>query len=192
MWTGTFVSPPETAAARLVHLVVPVRDAAGRLAGGVALEVDARRYVTEAMESWAPAGDFWFALDGEGHALLMTPRAAASLGWNGLGGARLADAGAPSQALLAQRARTRSPASVPPDGAGRGLQPQAWFHPASRRGPLRSRRSDDRGEAAWVLPSRPMRTPRDVIHCLAAAAGRLVVTAIAAWRVSAPGAGRSG
>jgi signal transduction histidine kinase/HAMP domain-containing protein len=105
VWTGTFVGdvPAESTAARLVHLLVPVRDAAGRLVGGVALEIDARRYVMEAMESWEPAGDFWFALDGDGHALFMTPRAAATLGWNGLGGARLADAGAPDLKRLALR-----------------------------------------------------------------------------------------
>src|SRR5262249_37415873 len=81
VWTGTFLASPDASAARLVHLLVPIRGASGALAGGVALEVDARRYVTEAVESWEPAGDFWFALDSGGHTLLMTPRAAAALGW---------------------------------------------------------------------------------------------------------------
>jgi len=111
LWTGAFLAPPETTAARLVHLLVPIRESGGRIEGGVALEVDARRYVMEAMETWEPAGDFWFALDGVGHALLMTPRAAASLGWNGIGGARLAEAAPADLKRLAAKA-LRSPQSV--------------------------------------------------------------------------------
>lgn len=111
IWTGTFLAPPETSAARLVHLLVPVRATSGRLQGGIALEVDARRYVTEAVETWEPVGDFWFAIDSDGHALLMTPRAAAALGWNGLGGARLAEAPAPELKRLAVQA-LRTPQSI--------------------------------------------------------------------------------
>ncbi|HEY4230707.1 MAG TPA: ATP-binding protein [Thermoanaerobaculia bacterium] len=192
VWTGTFVSPPETAAARLVHLLVPVRDASGRLAGGVALEIDARRYVTEAMESWAPAGDFWFALDGEGHALLMTPRAAASLGWNGVGGARLADAGAPELKRLAQRALhvpqfsdqfvldgRRAHIATARVGStqwvfGEGLSEQAL--------------ETIRGEAARALPAATYAgLRRDVILLFVVLLPAvLVVTAIVSRRVSAP------
>jgi len=192
VWTGTFVSPPETASARLVHLLVPVRDASGRLVGGVGLEVDARRYVTEAIESWAPAGDFWFALDGEGHALLMTPRAAASLGWNGIGGARLADAGSPELKRLAQRALhvpqftdqylldgRRARIATARVGStqwvfGEGLSEQAL--------------ETIRGEAARVLPVATYAgLRRDVILLFVVLLPAvLVVTAIVSRRVSAP------
>ncbi|MEP6994198.1 MAG: ATP-binding protein [Acidobacteriota bacterium] len=102
IWTGTYTaSSAPTAAARLVHLLVPVRDGTGQLAAGVAMEVDARRYVVEALETWEPPGDFWFAIDGAGRTVLMTPRAAAVLGWNGIGGAKLSEARTPELKRLA-------------------------------------------------------------------------------------------
>ena len=82
-----------------------MRDGAGRLLAGVAVEVDARRYVSEAMESWQPPGDFWFATDSDGHAVFMTPRAAATLGWSGTGGTSLVEAPSPELKNLAARAR---------------------------------------------------------------------------------------
>ncbi|HEY2796390.1 MAG TPA: ATP-binding protein [Thermoanaerobaculia bacterium] len=192
VWTGTFVSPPETAAARLVHLLLPVRDASGHLVGGVALEVDARRYVAEAMESWAPAGDFWFALDGEGHALLMTPRAAASLGWNGIGGARLGDAGAAELKRLAQRA-LRTPQSSDQyllDGRRARI---ATARVGSTRWVFGEGLSEQaletiRGEAARVLPAETYAgLRRDVILLFVVLLPAvLVVTAIVSRRVSAP------
>ncbi len=111
IWTGTYTDAPQLPASRRVHLLVPVRDRAGRVAAGVGLEVDARRYVTEALETWEPPGDFWFALDGIGHTILMTPRAAAILGWNGVGGAKLTDAGTQELKRLAFRA-LRAPVSM--------------------------------------------------------------------------------
>ena len=103
IWTGAYAGPSLAADPRLVQLVVPVRDTAGNLAAWIALEVDARRYTAEALEIWEPAGDFWFALDAAGHAVLMTPRAAAILGWNGMGGARLSEAGSPELKRLTAR-----------------------------------------------------------------------------------------
>jgi signal transduction histidine kinase/HAMP domain-containing protein len=111
VWTGTYTGPAPATAVRLVHLLVPVRDGSGRVVAGVGLEVDARRYVAEAMETWEPPGDFWFALDGDGHTVLMTPRAAANLGWNGIGGARLAEAAVPELKRLAFRS-LRGPGSM--------------------------------------------------------------------------------
>jgi signal transduction histidine kinase/HAMP domain-containing protein len=195
IWTGTYLARPDTTAARLVHLLVPVRDASGRLAGGVALEIDARRYVAEAIESWAPAGDFWFALDGDGHALLMTPRAAATLGWNGLGGARLSDAGAADLKRLALRA-LRSPQTNDQyvlDGSrariatarigatrwvfGEGLSEQAL--------------DTIRGEAARVQPaSTYANLRRDVLLLfMVLLPAFLVVIGIVSRRVSAPVSG---
>jgi signal transduction histidine kinase/HAMP domain-containing protein len=111
VWTGTYTGPPQAAAARLVHLLVPVRDDSGRIVAGVALEVDARRYVADAVETWEPPGDFWFAIDGEGHTVLMTPRSVAILGWNGIGGAKLSDAETPELRRLALKA-LRAPQSM--------------------------------------------------------------------------------
>jgi signal transduction histidine kinase/HAMP domain-containing protein len=93
------------------ELFIPVRDGAGRLIAGVAIEVDVRRYVAEAMEAWHPAGDFWFATDSDGHVVFMTPRAAAVLGWSGAGGVALS--AAPSSALkqLALRGRSENRSS---------------------------------------------------------------------------------
>ena len=98
VWTGLYAGPVlDAEEARLATCLVPVRSAAGRLLAGVALDVDPRRYVTEAFAGSDPVGDFWFATDGEGHAIAMTPRAGALLGWSGVGGAPLGEA--PSAAL---------------------------------------------------------------------------------------------
>ena len=97
---------------------VPVRDAAGKLVGVVALEVDARRYVAEAMEGWQAPGDFWFATDSDGHAVSMTPRAGAVLGWSGAEGQSLSDAPSNELRRLAVRSRgsTRSSEEYQVDG----------------------------------------------------------------------------
>ncbi len=149
----------------------------GASVAGIALEIDARRYVAEAVESWEPTGDFWFALDAEGHTLLMTPRAAATLGWNGIGGARLADAASPDLKRLASRAlRSRQSvdqyvldgrrsriATARVAGAGwvfcEGLSEQAL--------------DTIRGEAARVQPARDVRraAARRAAAVLPAAAG---------------------
>ena len=99
---------------RYPTVFVPVRDAAGELLAGVAIEVDARRYVADAMETWQAPGDFWFATDSDGHVVYMTPRAAAVLGWSGAE-RRAADLGARARVEATwrpgagrRRARTRS------------------------------------------------------------------------------------
>ncbi|MGE5412773.1 MAG: ATP-binding protein [Syntrophomonadaceae bacterium] len=105
VWTGLYAGPSiDAEQARLATCLVPVRDGAGRLLAGVALDVDPRRYVTEAFAGSDPVGDFWFATDGAGHGLAMTPRAGALLGWSGVGGATLADAPSPALKALAARA----------------------------------------------------------------------------------------
>ncbi len=83
---------------------MPVRDATGRLLAGVALDVDPRHSVSDSFASWEPVGDFWFATDGAGHALSMTPRAAAALGWSGVGGSLLSGAPSPELRRLALKA----------------------------------------------------------------------------------------
>ena len=95
VWTGAYAGLALAPEMRLVRLFVPLRAESGRVAGVIALDIDARRYVAEALESWEPAGDFWFAVDGAGHSVLMTPRTAAVLGWNGVGGATLAGSSRP-------------------------------------------------------------------------------------------------
>ncbi len=97
-------------AQRSATLAVPVRDSEGRLVGGVWLEVDPRRYVEEAFDTWEPVGDLWFATDAAGHAVAMTPRAAAALGWSGAGGSVLSEAPSPELKRLALRA-LRAPRS---------------------------------------------------------------------------------
>ncbi len=104
VWTGVYGGPSITAEPRTASVFVPVRDAAGALVAGIALDLDPRRYVAEAFETWQPPGDLWFATDAEGHALLMTPRSAAALGWSGVGGTVIADAPSPELKKLAARA----------------------------------------------------------------------------------------
>jgi signal transduction histidine kinase len=95
VWMASEAGRSPAGAARLSQLFVPVRNEAGAPVAIVALEVDVRRYMAEEFESWEPAGDFWFATDRTGRAVLMTPRAAAVLGWNGLTGTRLAEGPSP-------------------------------------------------------------------------------------------------
>ncbi|HTY42171.1 MAG TPA: ATP-binding protein [Thermoanaerobaculia bacterium] len=119
VWTGLYAGPMVSREdQRLTSVMVPVRNAAGRLVGGVSLDVDPRRYVAETFESWEPVGDFWFATDGAGHALSMMPRAAAVLGWGGVGGTVLSDAPSPELKKLALRAlrQPRSEAEYDVDG----------------------------------------------------------------------------
>ena len=90
--------------------------------------MDPRRYVTEAFAGSEPVGDFWFATDAAGHALAMTPRAGALLGWSGVGGAALAEA--PSPALKGsprRRWRSREPRASTRSTASRcASPPRAW------------------------------------------------------------------
>jgi signal transduction histidine kinase/HAMP domain-containing protein len=105
VWVEGHAGPNSPGSSRFPTFFVPVRDGAGRLLAGVAVEVDARRYVAEAMESWQPPGDFWFATDSDGHAVFMTPRAVALLGWSGAGGTPLSEAPSPELRHLAARGR---------------------------------------------------------------------------------------
>ena len=57
-WVEGHAGPNVSADARFSTLFVPVRDRSGRLLAGIAIEVDASRYVAEAMENWQPAGRF--------------------------------------------------------------------------------------------------------------------------------------
>jgi signal transduction histidine kinase len=91
VWLPAFSGPRMTLESRLVGLFVPVRDAAGKLLAGVSLGIDASRFFAEAAEAGELQGDFWCALDGEGHAILMTARAAALLKWRGDANEALAD-----------------------------------------------------------------------------------------------------
>ena len=119
---------------RFAELFVPVRAESGRLLGVVGLEVDAGRYVAEALESSEPVGDVCFATDSDGHALFMTPRAAAALGWPGGAGSRLSDAPSPEAKRLAVRARggPRSNEEYVIDGkpvriASARVEPTGWL-----------------------------------------------------------------
>jgi signal transduction histidine kinase/HAMP domain-containing protein len=108
VWTGLYAGPvldPEES--RLVTCLVPVRTNQGRLLAGVAVDVDPRHDVTEAFAGSDPVGDFWFATDAAGHALAMTPRAGALLGWSGVGGAALGEAPSPALKALAAKARVQ-------------------------------------------------------------------------------------
>ena len=104
VWTGVYAGPSLTSDPRTASVFVPVRNPAGALVAGIALDLDPRRYVAEAFETWQPPGDIWFATDAAGHALLITPRAAAALSWTGVGGSVIADAPSPELKKLAARA----------------------------------------------------------------------------------------
>ncbi|HKD16720.1 MAG TPA: GAF domain-containing protein, partial [Thermoanaerobaculia bacterium] len=119
LWVGLLAGPSESPDDRkLAAVFVPVRDAAGRLVAGVSLDVDPRRYVAEAFETWDPVGDFWLATDASGHSITMTPRAAAALGWSGSGGGSLSEAASPELKRLAVKAlkAPRSAAEYEVDG----------------------------------------------------------------------------
>jgi signal transduction histidine kinase len=111
VWVGADAGPSPAGGTRLSSVFVPVRDGAGALVAIVALDVDARRYVAQEFESWEPAGDFWFAIDGSGRAVFMTPRSAAVLGWNGMRGSRLSEGPSPELRRLSTAALAR-PATV--------------------------------------------------------------------------------
>lgn len=177
---------------RFPSLFVPVRDAAGRLVAAVAIEPDARRYIAEAMESWQPAGDFWFATDSDGHAVYVTPRAAAVLGWSGMGGAPLSSAPSPELKELAARGRgaTRSSEEYLVDGrrvriASARVGSTGWIF---YEGLSREALDTIRGEAAATFPPSSLSTlRRDVLVLfLMLLPAAFVVIGIVSRRVSAP------
>ena len=112
VWVPAFSGPRMTQETRLVGLLVPVRDATGKLLAGVSLGIDARRFFSEAVDAGELQGDLWCALDGEGHAILMTARAADVLKWRGEASETLADSPDSERQALAKEvlgsARTES------------------------------------------------------------------------------------
>jgi signal transduction histidine kinase len=111
VWAGRDAGPSPPGSSRLSRVSVPVRDGGGGVVAMVTLDVDARRYLAQEFEVWEPAGDFWFATDAAGRAVLMTPRASAVLGWNGMRGTRLAEGPSPELRRLSSAALAR-PATV--------------------------------------------------------------------------------
>jgi signal transduction histidine kinase/HAMP domain-containing protein len=99
---------PET---RLSTLFVPVRDDSGKLVAAISMDIDARRYVTDALESGEVQGDFWMVADSSGHAVYMTSRAAELLHWRPTTGEALSDTPDPERRRLAA-AIFASPRSV--------------------------------------------------------------------------------
>ena len=81
VWDATSGGARLTPENRLVSLFVPVRDDAGALIAAVAMDVDARRYVVEALESGEMPGDVWFVVDSAGRIVHMTGRSAELLRW---------------------------------------------------------------------------------------------------------------
>ncbi len=102
VWTAAFAGPTMTPETRDVSLFVPVRDASGVLRGAVALEVDPRRYATQAVDRGGLPGDLWFALDGMGHALVMPAKAGELIRWRGDETERLEDSEDPERRRLAR------------------------------------------------------------------------------------------
>jgi signal transduction histidine kinase/HAMP domain-containing protein/PAS domain-containing protein len=178
--------------ARYPGVFVPVRDPAGRLIAAVALEVDARRYVAEAMEAWQPPGDFWFATDADGHLVFMTPRAGAILGWTGARGVPLSQAPSPELKQLAARGSggPRSNEEYLVDGkrmrvASARVGATGWiFYEGLSREALET----IRGEAAGAFPPATLSTiRRDVLLLFVLLLPAVfAVIGIVSKRVSAP------
>jgi signal transduction histidine kinase/HAMP domain-containing protein len=193
VWSEGHSGPStESADPRFPSLFVPVRDASGRLLAGVAFEVDARRHIAEAMENWQASGDFWFATDSDGHAVYMTPRAAAVLGWSGAGGTPLSSAPSPELKELAARGRRagRSSEEYLVDGkririASARVGTTGWIF---YEGLSREALDTIRGEAAATFPPSSLSTlRRDVLLLFALLLpAAFAVIGIVSRRVSAP------
>ena len=185
-WTDT---PGE---GRFAEVFVPVRAESGRLLGVVGLEVDAGRYVAEALESSDPVGDVCFATDSDGHALFMTPRAAAALGWPGGAGSRLSDAPSPEAKRLAVRARSgpRSNEEYLIDGkpvrvASARVEPTGWVF---YEGLSKEAMETVRGEGAGAFPPASLSMlKRDVLVLFMLLIPAVVaVLVMASRRISSP------
>jgi signal transduction histidine kinase/HAMP domain-containing protein len=83
--------PRLTSEGRTVALFVPVRDRRGNLIATVSLDMDARRFVAEALEPGELPGDLWFATDALGHPMWMTARVVELLHWPATGTEALGD-----------------------------------------------------------------------------------------------------
>lgn len=193
VWTGLYAGPVlEADEAKLVSCLVPVRNGAGRLVAGVGIDVDPRRYVTEAFGVADPVGDFWLATDASGHALALTPRAGALLGWSGVGGATLAEATSPGLKTLAARAlrKARTDADYGIDGkalrvASARVPATGWilFEGLSEEALTTIRAEADRG----FLPASYAELKRDTLLLFTILAlGVLASVGIVARRLSAP------
>ena len=177
---------------RFAEVFVPVRAESGRLLGVVGLEVDAGRYVAEALESSAAVGDVCFATDSDGHALFMTPRAAAALGWPGGAGSRLSDAPSPEAKRLAVRARgvPRSNEEYVIDGkpvriASARVEPTGWVF---YEGLSAEAMETVRGEGAGAFPPTSLSMlKRDVLLLFMLLIPAVVaVLVMASRRISSP------
>jgi signal transduction histidine kinase/HAMP domain-containing protein len=75
-WTDVRDSPIGPVAT----VATPVRDAGGRLMGRLNVDVDARQFLREALETAKLPGDLWVATDSVGRLIAGSPRAGALLG----------------------------------------------------------------------------------------------------------------
>lgn len=91
VWIPAHRAPRMGGDPRLVTLFVPVRAPDGELLAGIAMDVDARKWVDEVLGPARLAGDIWFAVDQAGHALRMPPQAARFLAWRGVDAETIAD-----------------------------------------------------------------------------------------------------
>jgi len=96
------LSPRVASENRTVTLSVPVRDGRGNLIATVSLDMDARRYVAEALEPGELPGDLWFATDALGHPMWMTARVAELLHWPAAGTEALGDSADQARLKLAR------------------------------------------------------------------------------------------
>ncbi len=100
VWQNASAGPSMTKETRFVSLFVPVRARGGALLGAVALDIDPRRYVAQAVDRGGLPGDLWFSVDAQGHALVMPARAGELLGWKGGSSERLGDSSNPERIRL--------------------------------------------------------------------------------------------
>jgi signal transduction histidine kinase/HAMP domain-containing protein len=111
IWFSGREGPRFTPDNRTVSLFLPVRDDGGVLIAAVAVDIDARRTVTESLEPGEMPGDVWFVVDGAGRPIFMTARAAELLSWLPAGGQTLGESADPERQKLA-RALLVSPRTV--------------------------------------------------------------------------------
>ena len=103
VWTTGWGTRRMTIESRVATLFVPVRDPEGSLIAAVSMDVDARRYVAEALDTGDLVGDLWFAVDSGGRVLLITPKMAELLHWRGVGSEGIANSTDPERKRLADR-----------------------------------------------------------------------------------------
>jgi signal transduction histidine kinase/HAMP domain-containing protein len=106
VWLPAHAASRMTGDPRLVTLFVPVRSRSGELLGGLSFDIDARRWVDEALSLGNPGGDIWFAVDSVGHALRMPPMAANILSWRRLEAEKLMDTSDSGRRRLARAIQT--------------------------------------------------------------------------------------